>query len=78
MKSPDRALHVLSASLLQRIYRHACNRYPDECCGFAFADGEYIEGCNIQNDLHRHDPLIYQRTAADGYTFSVPNTLTLK
>lgn len=77
MNSPDRAWHVLSESLLQRIYRHACSTYPDECCGFVFADGASIEGSNIQNDLHRHDPQVYQRTAANGYTFSVADTVAL-
>lgn len=77
MNSPDCVWHVLSESLLQRIYRHACSTYPDECCGFVFADGASIEGSNIQNDLHRHDPQVYRRTAANGYTFSVADTVAL-
>jgi [CysO sulfur-carrier protein]-S-L-cysteine hydrolase len=77
MNSPEYTHDVLREETLQRIYRHACSTYPEECCGFVFADGGYIEGSNIQNDLHRHNPQVYQRTAANGYTFSVADTVLL-
>jgi adenylyltransferase/sulfurtransferase len=77
MNSPDSTLDVLSQEMLQCIYRHACRTYPDECCGFLFADGSIHEGSNIQNELHQHNPQVYQRTAANGYTLSVADTVAL-
>ena len=73
----ERNMDVLRPKALEQIYAHASRSYPEECCGFVFADGSVYLGSNIQNELHRKNPEIYPRTAANGYTFSVADTLLL-
>ena len=68
---------MISDSALQSLYRHACTTYPEECCGFVFANGSVHLGRNIQNELHQRNPEVYQRTAANGYTFSVADTVMM-
>lgn len=70
-------MKVLSPSALEQIYAHADRSYPEECCGFVFADGSVYLGSNIQNDLHSKNPDMYSRSAANGYTFSVADTLMM-
>ncbi|WP_087695195.1 molybdopterin-synthase adenylyltransferase MoeB [Pseudomonas sp. PE-S1G-1] len=70
-------MKVLSPSALEQIYAHADRSYPEECCGFVFADGSVYLGSNIQNELHRKNPEMYPRSAANGYTFSVADTLMM-
>jgi adenylyltransferase/sulfurtransferase len=70
-------MKVLSTSALEQIYAHADRSYPEECCGFVFADGSVYLGSNIQNELHRKNPEMYSRSAANGYTFSVADTLMM-
>lgn len=62
---------------LQAIYRHAAIVYPEECCGFVFADAGVHFGENIQNTLNQRSPEVYRRSAANGYTFAVADTLML-
>lgn len=73
MKSQD----VLTELVIQQIYSHAEAVYPEECCGFVFANGTVHLGTNIQDQLHERQPEIYRRTAANGYTFSVADTVLL-
>jgi proteasome lid subunit RPN8/RPN11 len=68
---------MISDSALQSLYSHACTSYPEECCGFVFANGSVHLGSNIQNELHQRNPEVYQRTAANGYTFSVADTVMM-
>jgi len=68
---------ALDPQALQAIYRHAAATYPEECCGFVFADARVHLGENIQNQLNRLDPEVYRRSAANGYTFAVADTLLL-
>ncbi|NWC90710.1 MULTISPECIES: molybdopterin-synthase adenylyltransferase MoeB [unclassified Pseudomonas] len=70
-------MKVLSPTALEQIYAHADRSYPEECCGFVFADGSVYLGSNIQNELHRKNPEMYSRSAANGYTFSVADTLKM-
>lgn len=70
-------MDVLDHQALQTIYRHAAETYPEECCGFVFADARVHRGENIQNRLNRLDPEMYRRSAANGYTFAVADTLLL-
>ncbi|NWE41661.1 molybdopterin-synthase adenylyltransferase MoeB [Pseudomonas yamanorum] len=70
-------MKVLSPNALEQIYAHADRSYPEECCGFVFADGSVYLGSNIQNELHRKNPEMYSRSAANGYTFSVADTLMM-
>lgn len=69
--------NALDHQALQAIYRHAAAIYPEECCGFVFADAHVHQGENIQNQLNRLDPEVYRRSAANGYTFAVADTLLL-
>uniref|UniRef100_UPI00398C296A Mov34/MPN/PAD-1 family protein n=1 Tax=Metapseudomonas otitidis TaxID=319939 RepID=UPI00398C296A len=68
---------VFSAEVLGAIYRHAVETYPEECCGFVFADARVHRGENIQNQLNERSPEVYRRSAANGYTFAVADTLLL-
>ena len=68
---------ILDQQTLQIIYRHAAQTYPEECCGFVFADARVHCGENIQNQLHQREPEVYRRSAANGYTFAVADTLLL-
>ena len=70
-------MEVLRPTALEQIYAHASRSYPEECCGFVFADGSVYLGSNIQNELHRKNPEMYPRSAANGYTFSVADTLLM-
>lgn len=70
-------MNVLTQRALHEIYKYACRTYPRECCGFVLADATVREGTNIQDELHAADPDRYQRTAANGYTFSVADTVFL-
>ncbi|MCY1530746.1 Prokaryotic homologs of the JAB domain protein [compost metagenome] len=70
-------MDVLTQRALSAIYQHACHSYPKECCGFVLADASVREGANIQDELHASEPRTYQRTAVNGYTFSVANTVFL-
>lgn len=70
-------MHVLRHSALEQIYAHASRTYPEECCGFVFADASVYLGNNIQNELHRKNPQTYPRSAANGYTFSVADSLMM-
>ncbi|WP_421525727.1 molybdopterin-synthase adenylyltransferase MoeB [Pseudomonas yamanorum] len=70
-------MKVLSPTALEQIYAHADRSYPEECCGFVFADGSVYLGSNIQNELHSKNPQMYSRSAANGYTFSVADTLMM-
>jgi adenylyltransferase/sulfurtransferase len=70
-------MNALSHATLHSIYCHASDAYPEECCGFVFADGSVHAGDNIQNDLHRQNPTLYQRSAANGFTFSAKDTVLL-
>jgi proteasome lid subunit RPN8/RPN11 len=57
-------------SVLDAIYRHAREAFPDECCGYVVGTGpaaSVVRCANRQNELHALDPEAFPRTAADGY-----------
>jgi len=62
---------------LDTVYRHAERLYPEECCGFIHADGHVHQGVNIQGQLHQREPELYSRTAENGYTLSIADTVAL-
>lgn len=68
---------VLTDDTLRCIYAHAASTYPEECCGFVFSDGSVHQGVNIQNELNELSPGVYRRSATNGYTFSVADTVLL-
>ncbi len=61
----------LSRSSLAALHAHACETYPDECCGMIIERNgreEVVRVTNMQNELHAKDPEQYPRTAAIAYT----------
>lgn len=59
--------------------QHAAEEYPRECCGLVLVRGgtRLLRRCrNIQDELHRMDPIKHPRTAAKGYAIS-PEILTV-
>ncbi len=62
---------TLSQTSRAAIETHACEAYPDECCGLIIErDGceDVVRVTNIQNELHAQDPEQFPRTAAIAYT----------
>ena len=63
---------ALSQVSLEAIHAHACESYPDECCGMIVERGgrgeEVVRVTNLQNQLHAQDPEQFPRTAATAYT----------
>lgn len=65
---------LLTTTSLEAVHAHACETYPDECCGMIIERGgreEVVRVTNIQNELHVKDPEQYPRTAAIAYTMGV-------
>ena len=55
---------------LDRIFKHALEEYPDECCGIVTGskNSYTVHRCNnIQNQLHAEDPARYPRDARTAY-----------
>jgi proteasome lid subunit RPN8/RPN11 len=50
---------------------HAARSYPDECCGLVLASPEgaleVVPIRNVQDEMHRVDPVAYPRTARTAY-----------
>jgi len=62
---------TITRTSLAALEAHACETYPDECCGMLIErDGreEVVPVTNIQNALHAQDPEQFPRTAAIAYT----------
>ena len=62
---------IVTRASLQALHAHACETYPDECCGMIVErDGreQVVRATNMQNQLHARDPELYPRTAAIAYT----------
>ncbi|MBF0456507.1 MAG: Mov34/MPN/PAD-1 family protein [Nitrospirae bacterium] len=57
---------------LDEMFRHAIDAYPEECCGIIIGDGDAAQVVhrfeNIQNRLHKEDPLRYPFSASIAYT----------
>lgn len=61
----------ISAATLAALHAHACEAYPDECCGMIVErDGreEVARITNVQNELHARDPQQFPRTARTAYS----------
>ena len=69
----DTALPTIPQPLLDAIYAHARETYPDECCGFLMAPQgspaiDEVRPCvNEQNRYHALDPQRFPRTAREAY-----------
>lgn len=62
---------AVTTSSLEALHAHACETYPDECCGMIIERNgreEVVRVSNMQNELHAKDPAQYPRTAAIAYT----------
>lgn len=60
----------ISKKVIEEIFQHAINTYPEECCGIATGkrDKQTVYLCqNIQNRLHAEDPERYPRDARTAY-----------
>jgi [CysO sulfur-carrier protein]-S-L-cysteine hydrolase len=67
------SLPIIPQQVLQEIYAHARETYPEECCGFLIGPHETAEidearSCvNQQNRYHALDPERFPRTAREAY-----------
>lgn len=67
---------LISTQVLDQIYFHARQSYPNECCGLIMKRG--IRPCkNILDRLHQEDPVRYPRNARQGFVFSSQDSLFL-
>ena len=60
----------LNKDVIEKIYRHAIETYPNECCGIVTGDkdNQTVHLCeNIQNRLHAEDPARHPRDARTAY-----------
>ena len=60
----------LRKSVVEKMYRHALETYPEECCGIVTCgeQNQTVHFCrNIQNRLHAEDPEGHPRDARTAY-----------
>ena len=58
----------LSEQTIDKLYAHAMEEYPFECCGVVAGDDQKVHFCeNIQNSLHAEDPERFPRDARTAY-----------
>ena len=67
---------ALHPALLDEIYRHAAEAYPNECCGFVRLNGEVHRAVNYQDALHAEDPALWPHTSRAAYSLA-PDDLYL-
>ena len=66
----ERFLLRLTKEIVEEMARHACEAFPEECCGVILAGerGDTLRRCtNIQNQRHAEDPIKYPRDARTAY-----------
>ena len=71
---------AISQATFAALQAHACETYPDECCGMIIERNgreEVVRVTNMQNELHEKDPAQYPRTAATAYTMGVESAAIL-
>jgi proteasome lid subunit RPN8/RPN11 len=64
-------------SVLDAIYAHAREGYPDEVCGFIIGDNEARRCENRQNALHAEDPVAFPRNATTAYNIGAKDLFFL-
>jgi adenylyltransferase/sulfurtransferase len=60
----------LNNDVIEKLYEHALEEYPDECCGIITGSTgmHAVHKCsNIQNELHEANPETYPRNARTAY-----------
>lgn len=63
----------MNKDIIDEIYKHAVESYPDECCGVVIGKGgtQAVHRCrNIQNELHAADPEAHPRDARTAYAIN--------
>jgi len=67
---------MLNNRALLEVYAHARCCYPEECCGMILDSA--VRPCrNVQNELHRRNPIAFPRTASEAYCFDAEDQLWL-
>jgi proteasome lid subunit RPN8/RPN11 len=66
---------VLPSRLLNELYLHARESYPEECCGLLTGSGpdSYVESHRCRNEMtkhHRNDPAAYPRNGSEAFHMS--------
>jgi [CysO sulfur-carrier protein]-S-L-cysteine hydrolase len=64
-------------AVLDAIYAHAREGYPEEVCGFIVGTDEARRCENRQNALHAEDPVAFPRTAATAYNLGARDIMFL-
>lgn len=67
---------LLTDGLLRRAYTHARRAYPHECCGMILRTG-LRECTNIQDALHRQDPVNHPQAAGQAFSLTADETIFL-
>jgi adenylyltransferase/sulfurtransferase len=67
----------LPRPVLDEIYRHAREGYPEEVCGLVIADDEVRRCENRQNALHAEDPEHFPRDARTAYNLGAKDLFFL-
>jgi len=67
----------LGLVLLEDIYRHAAEAYPNECCGFVRSSGEIHRAVNHQDALHAQDPACWPQSAREAYSLAPDDLYSL-
>ena len=63
--------------VLEEIYAHAREGYPEEVCGMIIGGDEARRCENRQNQLHAEDPVSFPRTAREAYNFGAKDLFFL-
>lgn len=71
------AIALLSQDLLAEVYRHACIAWPRECCGLILSSG-VRRARNVQDDLHRIDPVAFPKTSEEAFCLDIRDQLILE
>jgi proteasome lid subunit RPN8/RPN11 len=64
-------------AVLEAIYAHAREGYPEEVCGFIVANNEAKRCENRQNALHAEDPVAFPRDARTAYNIGAKDLFFL-
>jgi len=69
-------ISLIRDRFLDEIATHSQQAHPEECCGMIRASG--LRRCqNIQNELHRLDPVDHPRTAQTAFALNAEDTIFL-
>jgi [CysO sulfur-carrier protein]-S-L-cysteine hydrolase len=68
---------AIPRAVLDAIYAHAREGYPEEVCGFIVGDDEAKRCENRQNALHAEDPVAFPRNATTAYNIGAKDLFFL-